>query len=298
MHYTLHQLQIFLSIVEHSSITKAAESLHLTQPAVSIQYRKLQDQFDIPLLEVIGRKLHITDFGLEIATMAQTIINEVEAIERHTLALKGLLTGKLKLSIVSTGKYIMPFFLSSFLKEHPSVELDMDVTNKSSVVGHLEQNTVDFALVSVMPPNMALNSEVLMQNQLFLVGKKTKKLDESESLENVPLIFREQGSATKEAMERFLKKENINAKKTITLTSNEAVKQAVLAGLGWSIMPIIGILNELKNNSLQIIEHEQLPITTNWNLVWLKEKKLSPIASKFLDHLRATKEESMKQFER
>ena len=123
MNYTLHQLQIFLKIVETQSITKASEELHLTQPAVSIQLRNFQAQFDIPLTEVVGRKIYITDFGKEIAVSAENIINQVYAINYKTLAHKGHLTGKLKISIVSTGKYVMPYFLSDFINQHDGIEL-------------------------------------------------------------------------------------------------------------------------------------------------------------------------------
>ncbi len=110
MNYTLHQLQVFLKVTQTQSITKASEELHLTQPAVSIQLRNFQEQFDIPLTEVVGRKLFITDFGKEIAIAAERILNEVNAINFKTLAYKGQLTGRLKLSVVSTGKYVIPYF--------------------------------------------------------------------------------------------------------------------------------------------------------------------------------------------
>ena len=134
MNYTLHQLQIFLKITQTKSITKAAEELFLSQPAVSIQLKNFQDQFDIPLTEVVGRKLYVTDFGKEIAIVAERILNEVQNINFKTLAFKGQLSGKLRLSVVSTGKYVIPFFLSEFLKEHDGIELVMDVTNKSKVI--------------------------------------------------------------------------------------------------------------------------------------------------------------------
>src|SRR6185436_1887782 len=118
MNYTLNQLQIFLKVTQTLSVTKAAEELHLTQPAVSIQLRNFQDQFDIPLTEVVGRRIYITDFGKEIAEAAQNILNQVAAINQKTHSFKGQLTGKLKLSIVTTGKYLMPYLLSPFMKLH------------------------------------------------------------------------------------------------------------------------------------------------------------------------------------
>jgi DNA-binding transcriptional LysR family regulator len=294
MNYTLHQLHIFLKIAELKSITKAAETLHLTQPAVSIQLKNFQDQFPIPLTEVVGRQLYVTDFGLEIATAAEKILNEVYAINYKTLAYKGQLSGRLKISTVSTGKYVMPYFLSGFMKQNEGVDLIMDVTNKTRVVESLELNTVDFALVSVLPKKLKVNKITLMQNKLFFIASNNLELKKGMSrkklFEEVPLIYREQGSATRNAMETFIAKNNFSVRKTIELTSNEAVKQAVLSGLGCSIMPLIGIRNELRNKELQILTVKGLPIVTAWNLIWLKSKKLSPPAVAYLEYLNKEKE--------
>ena len=128
-----------MTIDEHKSITQAAEALHLSQPAVSIQLRNFQDQFDIPLTEVVGRQLYITDFGKEVVESSQNILNEVELLNQKLTTFNGQIAGKLKLSVVSTAKYIMPYFLTDFLKDNPAVELKMDVTNKSTVVRSLEK---------------------------------------------------------------------------------------------------------------------------------------------------------------
>ena len=149
MNYTLHQLQVFLTITQTQSITKAAEELHLSQPAVSIQLRNFQEQFAIPLTEVVGRRLFVTDFGKEIAIAAERILSEVYAINHKTAAFKGQLVGQLKISVVSTGKYVIPYFLNDFMSQHDGIELKLDVTNKVKVVESLEQNDVDFSLVSV-----------------------------------------------------------------------------------------------------------------------------------------------------
>lgn len=294
MNYTLHQLQIFLKITENQSITKASEELHLTQPAVSIQLKNFQDQFSIPLTEVVGRKLFVTDFGKEIAQAAEKVLNEVYAINYKTMAYKGELSGRLKISVVSTGKYVMPYFLSDFMKRHSGVDLIMAVTNKSRVVETLELNEVDFALVSVLPKKLKVDTVELMQNKLFFVGGKQLKFRKAPSkktlFEDLPLIYREQGSATRNAMEGFISKNKLPVRKKIELTSNEAVKQAVMSGLGCSIMPLIGIKNEIFNEDLQIIPVKGLPISTTWNLIWLKSKKLSPAATAYLDFIKKEKE--------
>ena len=210
MNYTINQLRIFLKITQTQSVTKASEELHLTQPAVSIQLKNFQAQFDIPLTEIIGRKIFITDFGKEIAVAAERILNEVYAINYKTLIHKGQLAGNLKISVVSTGKYVIPYFLSGFLKKHEGIELQLDVTNKSEVIKSLENNEVDFSLVSVMPDNMKLNKLELMQNQLYLIGNRDKKFKEKiydkKIFESIPLIYREQGSGTRHVMEKFILK--------------------------------------------------------------------------------------------
>lgn len=290
MNYTLNQLQIFLKIVKAQSITKAAEELHLTQPAVSIQLRNFQDQFDIPLTEVIGRKLYVTEFGNEIADAAENILNQVHAINFKTLAYKGHLTGRLKISVVSTGKYVMPFFIADFIKQHNGIELLMDVTNKSMVMESLEKNMVDFALVSIIPASAAIEKLDLLQNKLYLVGNTDQKFSKTpvkkDIFNQLPLIFREKGSGTRQTMEQYLERNNIGVSKKMELTSNEAVKQAVLAGLGYSIMPLIGIKNELYNNELQIIPVKGLPIKTTWSLIWLKGKKHSPVSAALLSYIK------------
>lgn len=294
MNYTLNQLQIFQKIAQTQSVTKAAEELHLTQPAVSIQLRNFQNQFDIPLTEVIGRKIYITDFGREIAQAAGQILEQVHAIQHKTLAYRGQLFGKLKVSVVSTGKYVMPYFLTAFMKAHPGVELEMDVTNKTKVIKSLEANEVDFSLVSILPEHLPLSHIDLLDNKLYLVGNQDTILSDQVDLkvlfEQSPLIFREKGSGTRQSMEKFIAAQQLNVQKKMELTSNEAVKQAVLAGLGYSIMPLIGIRNELQSGTMKIIPVEGLPIHTVWQLIWLKGKNLSPVANAYLQHVEMEKE--------
>jgi len=288
MNYTLHQLQVFLKVTETKSITKAAEQLYLTQPAVSIQLRNFQDQFDIPLTEVVGRQLYVTEFGMEIARAAQNILNEVQAINYKTMAYKGKLSGKLSITSVSTGKYVIPFLLADFLKQHTEVELVLDVTNKNRVVRSLENNEVDFALVSLFP-DLSVQSIPLMENQLVLVANRDfpmpKKPLTLEAIQALPLIYREAGSGSRFVMERFLNQLDSKGTKKMELTSNEAVKQAIMAGLGCSIMPVSGRKNELQNGDVQIIPAEGLPQSSQWNMIWMKSKNLSPVAEAYKNYL-------------
>lgn len=300
MNYTLNQLQIFLKIVQTESVTKASEELHLSQPAVSIQLKNFQDQFDIPLTEVLGRKIHITDFGREIAEAAENILNQVAAIDHKILAYKGQIAGKLKLAVVSTGKYVIPYFLSDFLAKYEGIELKMDVTNRSQVIDSLENNEVDFGLVSIPPTNINIEKLDLLENKLFLIGNKKRQhptnLDSKQVFKELPLIYREKGSGTRATMEKFFQEGKILAINKMELTSNEAVKQAVIAGLGYSILPLIGIRNELQANDLEIIPVKKLPIKTTWSLIWLKGKKHSPSSNAFINYIQEHKAEIVETY--
>lgn len=282
MNYTINQLRIFLKVVENKSITRASEELFMTQPAVSIQLKKFQDQFDIPLTEHIGRKIHITDFGYEIAKISQSALQELNTLKFKTKEYEGKIAGRLKISCVSTGKYVIPFFLADFLDQYPGIDLVLDVTNKTKVLESLKRNEIDFAIVSVLPNDIDINEEKLLENKLYLVGNKDNYN------KNKTLIFREEGSATRQAMEGYFGEDKFKRKK-IELTSNEAVKQAVIAGLGHSILPIIGIKDELISGELKIINKRGLPLKTDWRVIWLKNKKLPPVAQEYLKYIREGK---------
>lgn len=287
MNYTLHQLHIFTEVVRLKSITKAANHLHLTQPALSIQLKNFQSQFDIPLTEIIGKQIYITDFGYSISEIALNILKEAEQLKFKTNQFKGLLTGRLRISSSSTGKYVVPYFLEGFISNNPKIELILDVSNKDRVLSDLHQNLIDFAVVSMLPDNPKLEIFELLENQLFLFNKN------NEIKENQSLIFREKGSATGSVISDYFKQEV--EVKTLTLTSNEAVKQAVIAGLGYSILPLVSVKNELENKQLYIVEQKGLPFKTKWKLIWLKEKKLSPVAKAFLEYLEKQKVDILKK---
>ena len=193
----------------------------------------------------------------------------------------------------------MPYFLADFMKQHAGIELLMDVTNKDKALESLENNEVDFALLSILPTNLNIEKLDLLQDKLYLVGSPKTKLKERKNIKelfkDLPLIFREKGSGTRQTMERFIEQHHISVLKKMELTSNEAVKQALLAGLGFSIMPLIGIRNELRNNELQIIPIKGLPITTNWSLIWLKAKKHAPVSLSFINHLKEQKSQIVQE---
>jgi DNA-binding transcriptional LysR family regulator len=237
--------------------------------------------------------LYVTHFGNEIAITAQKVLDEVETITYKSKTFKGILSGKLMVSVVSTGKYVMPYFLCDFLNQNKGIDLIVDVTKKSKVVNSLENNEVDFALVSILPDDIQLQSEILLENKLYLIGNHNAvsqiKNNYSNLFDEYPLIYREEGSATRLVMENYLQRNGIQSAKKMQLTSNEAVKQAVIAGIGYSIMPIIGLKNELERGDLKIISMKGFPIKSNWYLVWLKKKSLSPVAEAYINYIRDEK---------
>ncbi len=287
MNYTLHQLRVFQKVVDCRSITKAAESLNMTQPAVSIQLKNLQEQFDIPITELLGRQLQITDFGMELYQIVSKILEDVDFIDYKTKQYKGLLAGKLKIASVSTGKYVLPFYLKGFIDANEGVDVDIDVTNRRAVILSLEKNEVDYAMINVLPEHIELKEELLMSNRLYLVGDRNGNFDLD--LNTLPLIHREEGSGTRLIMQRFFDLNKYNPKYRFQLRSNEAVKQAVIAGLGYSLLPLVSIKNELENEQIKIIKKEGFPIDSHWRLVYLKNKRLSPVAKAFLDYIQDNK---------
>lgn len=271
----------------------------MTQPAVSIQLKNFQDQFEIPLFEIISRRIHITPFGHEIATSAKEILFQAELLKHKALKYRGELTGTLRLSIVSTGKYVLPFFLQPFIAKHPGVDLQMDVTNKELVIESLNRNEVDFALVSILPDRLLVDSIPILDNSLYLFS--SPKVDTSlnmtpKDLVNYPLILREKGSGTRQSMERFLKQHGIAVRRKLELTSNEAVKQAVKAGLGMSIMPLIGLKHELEAGELTLVPIDGLPVRTQWQLISLKGKRHGPVAEAFKNFILEKKVELANQY--
>lgn len=297
MNYTLHQLRVFLKVADNQSVTKAAEELYLTQPAVSIQLKKLQDQFDLPLTEIVGRQLYVTDFGREIAERSRRILEEADAIKYTADRYKGLISGKINISVVSTGKYIMPYILKPFMDEHPGIDISLDVSNKHRVMQGLNKNESDFSLVSVVPKGISLNTIELMENRLVLAGSKIfeGKIKKPSDLSKVTLLYRKDGSATRDAMEQFLASINVSPGKSMELVSNEAVKQAINAGIGLSIVPLIGLRSSLVYENIRLFPMNGLPIVTQWNLIYSKGKQLTPAQEALVEFIKERKESLVAQ---
>jgi DNA-binding transcriptional LysR family regulator len=299
MKYTLHQLQIFVRLSRTLSVTRAAEELNMSQPAVSIQLKNFQASFAIPLTEFVHKRIYLTEFGRTVAAKAEEVLRSTEGINQCLAVYQGEITGPLRISTVSTGKYIAPYLLAPYIKQHPSVDISLNVSNKSQVLTELTANEIDLALVS-LKPEMRLEEYVLMENEFVLVGSKppvSAELWSPDRLGDVPILFREPGSATRQIMERYLQHHGVMTKRSLELTSNEAIKQSIMAGLGYSIMPKVSVLTALEQGWLFIQPIRGLPIKNQWSFIWPEGKKLSPQAQAFLDNVHEHAHDHLQRFQ-
>ena len=299
MKYTLHQLQIFVRLSRTFSVTRTAEELNMSQPAVSIQLKNFQSNFAIPLTEFVHKRIYLTEFGRTVAAKAEEVLRSTEGVNQCLAAYQGEITGPLRISTVSTGKYIAPYLLAPYIRQHPSVDISLNVSNKTQVLAELTTNEIDLALVS-LKPEMRLKEYVLMENEFVLVGSKPPVSAEPWSpdrLGDIPILFREPGSATRQIMERYLQHHGVMVKRSLELTSNEAIKQSIMAGLGYSIMPKVSILAALEEGWLFIQPIKGLPIKNQWSFIWPEGKKLSPQAQAFLDNVHEHAHEHLQRFQ-
>ncbi len=292
MHLTLQQLRLFESVVRHGSYTRAAEEMHLTQPAVSIQVRRLEDQAGTPLLEQVGKKIFPTTAGKVVFEAAGDVLRRLAALDTDMEILKGEVRGPLQLSVVTTGKYFMPHLLGHFLQQYPGVEPHLKFTNRARVVERLMHNEDDFVVMGQIPEDDRLVSYPFLENILGfvappdhpLVGRS--KLSLAEVMQD-RFITREPGSGTRLVVERVLDEQGITAEPYMELGSSEAIKQAVLAGIGIAVISLHSVRLEQSAGKLAILDVEGFPIKRRWYAVHLKGKRLSLVARTFLDFILA-----------
>ncbi|HKJ32246.1 MAG TPA: LysR family transcriptional regulator [Balneolales bacterium] len=290
MDFTLHQLYVFGMVARFKSITRAANELHMTQPAVSIQVKKLQNSIDIPLIEIIGRKLYLTEAGEYLYELYKTVYNELEAFDAQISQLKGGLKGSLTITAASTAKYFLPYLLGEFQKRYPKVEIFLKVTNHYEVLNHLENNEYNLAILTQIPDDETLVAIPFMENPLLMCAPydhplANKKNLNIEDLKDDAFIYREFGSGTRMVMEAYLKKHNIHVKPTMELGTNEAIKQAIMAGIGISLISELSLQNESTLKRIRILDVKDLPIMTHWHILYRNDKKVTPVSQNFISFL-------------
>ena len=289
-HLTLRQLQIFEAVVRLGGYTRAAEALHLTQPTVSMQVKKLCDAFDQPLLERIGRKIHPTAVGRDVYAAAQDILARLTLLADTTTEVDGVLKGELRIAAITTAKYFMPHLLGAFIARHPQVRPRLTVTNRAKMIARLQANEDDLLVMGQVPTELAVKAHPFIDNELLVVARPDHPLagDGNISLERLSrerCLVREAGSGTRQAVDRVFAGEGITLTPFMELGSTEAIKQGVMADLGWSVLSRYNLRLELAGGHIAILDVQGFPLIRRWYAVHLHNKTLSPTARTFLEFI-------------
>lgn len=290
MHFTLQQLKLFEAVSRNNSYTRAAEELHLTQPAVSIQIKRLEEQCGLPIFESVGKKIFTTTAGKSLLSASVDILSRAEELRNTIEELKGVVKGPLQLSVVTTSKYFMPHLLGTFLNKYPEVEPKLVFTNRARVIQRLYDNEDDFVVMGQTPNDDRLETYPFLENILVptahpdhpLANKKKITLEE---LVKERFLVREEGSGTRLVFDHLLEKNGLNIEPYMELGSGEALKQAVMAGLGLAILSLHSLRLEQAAKKLVVLDVEGFPLKRRWFAVHMKGKKLSLVAQTFHDFI-------------
>ncbi|HUW50657.1 MAG TPA: LysR family transcriptional regulator [Sulfuricella sp.] len=290
LHVTLRQLQVFEAVARHLSFSRAAEELHLTQPAVSMQIRQLDESVGLPLFEQIGKKIFLTDAGKEIYHYSRNIAQQLAEAEAVLEEMKGLKRGKLNISVVSTANYFAPQLLALFCQRHSGVTLSLNVVNREVLLNQLANNEMDLGVMGQPPEGLDIVAEPFMENPLVVIASPGHPLAAERNillprLAEETFIVREQGSGTRSAMERFFLQHGLTLSTGMEMSTDEAIKQAVQAGMGLGIVSMLTLSLELETRRLAVLDVESFPIRRNWFVVHRKGKRLSAVAQAFKDFL-------------
>jgi DNA-binding transcriptional LysR family regulator len=291
MHLTLRQLKVFEAVARHLNYTRAAQELHLTQPAVSMQIKQLEVSLGVALFEQLGKRIHLTEAGQEVLVYARSVTQQLDELEGVLNRLKGLSGGRLRISVATTANYFIPTLLGAFSRRYPDVTVTLDVTNRETLLRQLSENTVDLVIMGQPPVEADVEAEAFMDNPLVVVappdhtlaGKKKIPLAR---LQEETFLVREPGSGTRIAMERFFNERGMKLRTGMEVGSNEAIKQSVQAGLGLGLLSRATIEQELALKRLVVLNIEDFPIMRHWYVVHRQGKRLSATAEAFKQFMR------------
>jgi LysR family transcriptional regulator, low CO2-responsive transcriptional regulator len=276
-----------VEVARKLSFARAAETLHLTPPAVTMQVKELESHVGLPLFDRQGRQISLTTVGEYFLVYARRLLATLKEADDAMARFTGLASGLLSIGLVSTAKYFVPHLLARFHEQHPGIDVQLQVTgNRKQLVSMLDENEVDLAVMGRAPRELAARAEPFADHPLIFIcppGHPLLSLDRRpvEVLAPYPLLVREKGSGTRHAMEDFFREHRFEARIGMEMSSNETIKQAVMAGLGISFLSLHTLGLELRNGLLRVIEVERTPIMRTWNVVHLRAKALSPAAEAF-----------------
>ena len=288
-HATFRQLEVFEAIARLGSFTRASEELHLTQPTVSMQMKKLTDVVGLPLFEQVGRRIHLTEAGKELAIAAREIMQSLERCDMSIAEMRGLKKGKLRLAVVSTAKYFVPRILGEFSRQHPGVEVSLKVTNRQRVLERAAENLDDLYILSQPTGHVELVAKSFMENPLLVMAHPEHPLTHErniplERIAQEPFLMREEGSGTRLSVEQIFGSRGLKPNIRMELGSNEAIKQAIIGGLGISILSRHTLGTDGMGEPT-VLDVEGFPVVNQWHIGHPHGKQLSVVASAFLDYL-------------
>jgi LysR family transcriptional regulator, low CO2-responsive transcriptional regulator len=287
---TLHQLKVFEAAARHCSFTRAAEELFLTQPTISMQIKQLTKAVGLPLFEQVGKRLYLTDAGRELYTTCREVFEKLSLLEMTVADMKGLKQGQLRLSVITTTKYVIPRLLGPFCQRYPGVDISLKVTNHEGVLERMADNLDDLYIVSQPPDHLDINLYSFIENPLVVLAQCNHPLvnEKKISLKRLaeePFIMREPGSGTRQAVQHLFDKHNIPISVRLEIGSNEAIKQAIAGGLGVSALSLHSLALEGTTGQLAILDVEEFPILRQWYVIYPAGKQLSVVAKAFFEYL-------------
>jgi DNA-binding transcriptional LysR family regulator len=285
---TLRQLRTLAAVIDEGSFSGAAKALHLTQPAVSLQLKELERACGLELVERTGRRIRLTEAGHELLHAAQGIERELKQAQQGIAALKGLRGGKLTVAVISTAQYFAPRLLTEFCCRHADVQLRLDVCNRAAIIGHLERDDVDVAIMGRPPEELAVacDAEPFARHPHIAIAPAghaltTRRGVQVRALLHEPFISREPGSGTRLIIERLFERKGLAFAPTMVMNSNETIKQAVIAGMGLSFLSLHTVGLEIATGTLAPVDLTGTPVVRRWYLVHRKDKRLAPPALAF-----------------
>ena len=289
-HVTLRMLRVFATVARQLSVTAAARELHLTQPAVSMQVKELEKISGAPLFERLGRRIYLTEAGRELAACAANVTENLRETEERLDALHGLRKGLLKLGAVSTAKYFAPALLAGFTAAHPGVTIRFSVGNREETIRNLTENVIDLAIMGRPPREIDTLSEPFAKHPLIIIASPShplagKRRVQMKELAGEKFLIREAGSGTRASMERVFAQARLAYQTSMEMSSNETIKQAVIAGMGISFISKHTVGLELATGRLVALQVAGLPIMRDWFVIQLQTKRLSPVAAAFKQFL-------------
>jgi DNA-binding transcriptional LysR family regulator len=288
---SFRQLQVFLSVYQHKNYSRAGELLGLTQPAVSSQVKQLETALGLPLFEYIGRRLYVTTAGEQLAASAHVIFNELQLLQNNLAEMKGQVAGELKLAMVNTAQYVLPHILRGFVEQHADIDIRLRVMGWTETLQRLENNQDDIFVMGVVPQGKSLASLPFLDNEHFAVAAPHHPIHQQTEVSikdflDSPLLLREPGSGSRQILEVFCQQQHLPLQATMELGSNDAIKQATIAGLGVAVLPKLIMMAELQLGLLRVIPLAEFPLRRSWCLVYPKNKHLTPAIQAFLAYVK------------